>query len=159
MIKVFGSQVLWEAHLLKEELALEGIEAELRGEVRPALAGGIPIDEAQVELWVVEDKAEGARKIIAASRASGARKESLICPKCRELNPSTFEECWSCKESLEGAQRGGQEPASGEEQRRLFSASPLVLILMAMMGFTIVALGLKLWQATMDPCAEAPLTL
>ena len=83
-----------EAHLVRDSLAGEGIEARLHGLSRPSLAGEIPIPDAVVEVFVREADADAARATLDAIEAKAHL--GWICPTCGETNPASFERCWNC---------------------------------------------------------------
>ena len=83
------------AHLARETLVAEGIDAELQGIHRPQLGGEIPFPDARVEVWVDEADLEVARGVLAAVERA-ADGPPRTCAHCGEESPSSFDLCWSC---------------------------------------------------------------
>lgn len=101
-VKLETTPRIGEASLLKSTLESEGIEAELRGEHRPSIAGELPLPEAEVEVWVPAAELERARAVLQRLR-SAADHPPRRCPRCGEENPGAFEVCWRCGVSLDDA--------------------------------------------------------
>ncbi len=118
MIRVYSSPLLALAHIARDLLAQEGIRAEVRNEGRAALAGGLPVHECFVEVWVPDAEAEGAASALerllpdagrgALSFSGSADEGWLSLPGtpaeetsewtcgCGEASPLNFERCWAC---------------------------------------------------------------
>ncbi len=97
-VVVFSSINAAEVYLVRSALTREGIESQIKGNMRAPLAGEVPFDDARVELCVNPDLEEQALSIIDAIRqADGADQ---VCPACQETNPSSFEICWQCGSEL-----------------------------------------------------------
>jgi hypothetical protein len=85
-----------EIHNLKNVLEGNGIPCEVRGEFRRSAMGEVPIGEAFVELWLVDNDQEDA----ALQILKGALPDSSTpwtCPKCAEPIEAEFDECWNCQ--------------------------------------------------------------
>lgn len=95
-VRVEWARRLGDAALLRNALESADIEARLRGEHLPSIAGELPLPEAQIEIWVREADAQRARQVLEALRAEDADGPPRVCPKCGEENPSNFDLCWSC---------------------------------------------------------------
>ena len=68
-----------------------------------SVAGELPIDASLPQIWV-DDAADAdrARNLIDEYRRAGANLgPPVICPKCGEENPSSFDLCWNCGAGLE----------------------------------------------------------
>jgi len=62
----------------------------------------LPIDAALPQIWVEKpDEAARARELIEAFLRASPGGPPLMCPKCGEENPSSFDLCWSCGAGLE----------------------------------------------------------
>jgi len=62
----------------------------------------LPIDAALPQVWVEDpDDAARARELIEAFLRPAPTGPPIICPKCGEENPSSFDLCWSCGTGLE----------------------------------------------------------
>jgi hypothetical protein len=62
----------------------------------------LPIDAALPQIWV-EDPGDAARarELIEAFLRPVPSGPPIICPKCGEENPSSFDLCWNCGTGLE----------------------------------------------------------
>lgn len=94
-VKVLSTRTLIEAHLTRDRLTTEDIPARLFGELRPSIAGEIPLPDAMVEVRVPEDRLIAARAVLARIRLEAAR-DPWVCPTCGEENPGEFDLCWRC---------------------------------------------------------------
>ena len=67
-----------------------------------SIAGELPIDASLPQVWV-EDPGDAprARGLIEDFLKPGKSGPALICPKCGEENPASFDLCWSCGAGLE----------------------------------------------------------
>ncbi|MSQ01230.1 MAG: hypothetical protein EXR71_04950 [Myxococcales bacterium] len=100
MVRIHRARSLAEATLVRSALERGGIEVEMRGLSRPGLAGGIPIPDAEVQLFVAEEHAQAATALLAAADARAHLE--WVCPACGERNPASFETCWKCQHDLAG---------------------------------------------------------
>lgn len=112
MIRVFSAPVAAQAHIVRGALEVQGIGAEVRGEARAPLAGGLPVDQCFAEVWVLEPDAAAAMRVVATFAPAGGTGELSIaeglcggelseapewtCGQCGESSPPNFERCWSC---------------------------------------------------------------
>jgi len=101
MKRVHTAANLPEAHLLLDLLAHRGIRARIFNANASSLAGELPIDCSQPQVWV-EKPADAlrAREIIDAFHRT-RHGPPTKCPACGEENPSSFELCWACGAGLE----------------------------------------------------------
>ena len=99
-VRVDSARRLMDASLLKLALEAAEIEVRLRGEHLQSIAGEIPLNEAEIELWVPAQEAERARQVLHELRTMKIEGPPQICPKCDEENPPNFELCWNCQWSL-----------------------------------------------------------
>jgi hypothetical protein len=83
-------QTVGEAELLVAALGKAGIEADLRGRHLVAL------EPEPVEVWVEERNAARANAVLVQMRDSTQDGE-VVCPRCGENSPATFERCWKCE--------------------------------------------------------------
>ena len=97
-VVVFSAQVLAEAHMIRDVLQQAGIPARLRNTAMRGAMGEIP-NEAWAEVVVAPDQEGPALELIKAARARpvGANRP---CAGCGEINPGSFEVCWSCQAEL-----------------------------------------------------------
>lgn len=80
---------------MRETLESAGIPARIVGQLRPSIAGEIPIPDAMVEVWV-DDEDEATAKALLAGLDEQAKAAEWTCEACAEANPATFEVCWKC---------------------------------------------------------------
>jgi hypothetical protein len=101
MKRVHTAANLPEAHLLLDLLAHRGIRARIFNANASSLAGELPIDCSQPQVWV-ENPADAlrAREIIDDFHRAGSGPPTK-CLACGEENPSSFDICWSCGAGLE----------------------------------------------------------
>lgn len=60
-----------------------------------AIAGEIPPDQSQPEIWVLDDgELERAQGLLEALRHAPDRR--WACPGCHEVIDGPFEQCWQC---------------------------------------------------------------
>jgi hypothetical protein len=64
--------------------------------------GELPIDAALPQIWV-ENRADAARarELVELFLRPAPNAPPIVCPKCGEENPSSFDLCWSCGTGLE----------------------------------------------------------
>ncbi|MFZ5481548.1 MAG: putative signal transducing protein [Myxococcota bacterium] len=95
--RVATAKNLAEATLVRDVLVAGGVDARLRGEGRPSIAGEIPLPDALVEVVVDGTQFLRAKALLAAVEDEAAGPD-WTCG-CGEENPATFEVCWKCGES------------------------------------------------------------
>lgn len=98
--RVDSARDVGNATLLKSALEQVDIEAWLRGEHLPSIAGELPLNEAMVEVWVHTADAERARTVLKALHDTKVEGPPLVCPRCSEESPPNFELCWNCQGPL-----------------------------------------------------------
>ena len=90
-----------EAHLIQGLLERESIETSLYGEGLSIAWGGLPTELNQIEILVDENMYSEARGIISKYeeilRNPAQDGHSWECEECQQVNPETFEICWSCQ--------------------------------------------------------------
>ena len=96
-----------EAHLCRQMLEDEGINARVDGAILSQARGELPLGEAtNPSVIVSENDFEQARVLVLQMEEKlTARDEEndWTCSHCNEPNPATFESCWKCSESREPA--------------------------------------------------------
>jgi hypothetical protein len=89
-----------EAHLCRQFLEDQGIEARVDGELLWQARGELPPNEATNPTVLVSDeKFEQARLLVVefeANHAADRELDSWSCSQCDEDNPGSFDECWNC---------------------------------------------------------------
>ena len=95
--RVYTAANLPEAHLLSDLLAARGIRARIFNANASSLLGELPIEASLPQVWV-EDPADvaRARELIDEFLRPTHPGPAIICPKCGEENPPSFDFCWSC---------------------------------------------------------------
>ena len=77
-------------------LVTAGIEVLLKNEFAAGGAGDIPVFEAWMEVWVVDDgDYERACELVAGALSDEA-SPGWRCGQCGEDNDASFELCWQC---------------------------------------------------------------
>jgi hypothetical protein len=91
-----------EAYLLADRLAHAGIKVHVFNEHMSSIVGDVPPDVAQPQVWL-DDDADRARAdtVLREYQAERNRTGSVVCGKCGEDNPATFDLCWKCGWSLQ----------------------------------------------------------
>ncbi|HUH94398.1 MAG TPA: DUF2007 domain-containing protein [Casimicrobiaceae bacterium] len=90
-----------DAYLLLHRLQQAGIPAHVFNEHMQSIAGEVPPDVAQPQVWLDRpaDRAR-AESVLAAMRADRMKTGSVRCQNCGEDNPANFELCWKCGRGL-----------------------------------------------------------
>lgn len=102
MIPVFVARHPTEAHFVRDLLAQEGIDAEVRGEALFGARGEAPVTaETLPSVWIARDgDVERARAIVAGyERGEGpasAAGRPWRCVRCGEELEAQFTACWKC---------------------------------------------------------------
>lgn len=74
-----------------------GIRARLFNTHASSIAGELPIDLSLPQVWVDDDEqAPRATQLIREFLQARPQGPSVICPRCGEDVPGSFELCWSC---------------------------------------------------------------
>ena len=83
------------ATLWADVLCQSGIDANVQRAFASSIAGEIPPDQSQPEVWVLDDaQLEPARALLDALERSPQRL--WVCTACGERVEGPFEQCWSC---------------------------------------------------------------
>jgi putative signal transducing protein len=99
--KLYRAANLPDAHILRGLLAQAGIAAHVFNENAQGGLGQLPFTEAWPEVWISEDRdLTRAQEIVQAFERVAEVSGSVRCPGCTEENPSSFQLCWSCGQSL-----------------------------------------------------------
>ena len=101
MRRIFIAVHRVEAYLLVDRLAHAGIKAHVFNEHVSSIVGEVPADVSQPQVWLDDDADVAlAGEVLRVYREERNRTGTIVCAKCREENPATFELCWSCGWSL-----------------------------------------------------------
>ena len=98
-IKLYKAANTNEAYFIKGLLKKYRIEIKLLGENLSVAMGGLPLEVIQVDLFVLKNKFDEAKKIIKKYENELKNTKILknwICSKCSKSNPRTFDLCWNC---------------------------------------------------------------
>lgn len=83
------------ATLWADMLTHAGITTHVQRAFASSIAGELPPDQAQPELWVMDDeRLEAARTLLAQLRHAPHRH--WACTGCGEIVDGPFEQCWNC---------------------------------------------------------------
>lgn len=114
-VRIYSAPVPAQAHILRGALEAAGIPAEVRGDQRTTLAGGLPVDACFAEVWVHARDLDASERILQEMLPTGGPSGALSiadaapeggelglsaewrCAGCGEDNPPSFELCWSCQ--------------------------------------------------------------
>ncbi|RMH73720.1 MAG: DUF2007 domain-containing protein [Gemmatimonadetes bacterium] len=99
MKKVYSSPDSLMIGHLKNVLEANGIPAMLKNEHLPGLAGGVPVNECWIELWILSDiDLEQAEHIIQTALQHHTKDPlpEWQCPSCGETIEGQFARCWNC---------------------------------------------------------------
>ena len=91
------------ATLWADMLTHAGISASVQRAYASSIAGELPPDQAQPEVWVTD--ADGGDDLLAKARVllDGLRNPQhrhWRCPGCGEMIDGPFEECWNCGRAM-----------------------------------------------------------
>jgi hypothetical protein len=97
MVKAYSAGSLVDAYLVQNLLTEADIETQILNEYAQGGLGEIPFTQAYPEVWLVnEADYTAARKIIDSFEQRPDAIGTLVCGKCKEINPESFEVCWHC---------------------------------------------------------------
>ena len=101
MIRVYVARQRFDAYVVADRLNQAGIRAHVFNEHMSSIAGDVPPDVAQPQVWL-DDAADHARAlaVLREHESAGKRVGVVFCRGCGEENPATFEICWSCGAGL-----------------------------------------------------------
>jgi hypothetical protein len=108
MKRVYEAQNPTDAHLLKDILETQDIEAIVKGELLWAARGETPDCPS---VWVVNDEdyeeaMQVMREYLSKGKADKSIEKEWKCKKCGEIVEEQFSECWQC----------GTERSQGREE-------------------------------------------
>jgi hypothetical protein len=102
--KLFSSQSAFEIQAVRSELDALSIPYLVKNEFAGGALGELPWQEAQPELWLVDESWYArASKVIDAlfsvnSEQTSPSHQDWVCSECGEENGGAFEVCWQCNE-------------------------------------------------------------
>ncbi len=90
------------ATLWADMLTQAGMDANVQRAYASSIAGEIPPDQSQPEIWLMDDsRLEEARALLRAMQNRPTRH--WLCLACREQVDGPFEQCWNCGAMQPGA--------------------------------------------------------
>lgn len=101
MIKLFSTDDPFLFQRVKSELDANRIPYMVKNEFAGGALGEVPWQEAQPELWLVDDAwSSRAMQIVNALEMTDAQalQNDWYCASCKEENGSAFDSCWQCGE-------------------------------------------------------------
>lgn len=97
MKRVYVTADVVQCGWLESILQANRIDCLVRNRYLGGAIGELPLNEAWPEIWVVEDRDEGAAKrLIAAALAPGQPQDAWHCGGCGESIEGQFRQCWNC---------------------------------------------------------------
>ncbi len=97
--KIYTAQNLQEASVIKDELALEGIDCKIQGFNLDALKGRLPAADSLPTVWVEETQVEKALQTLdLLKKQQESEYTPWVCKNCGEDNEGQFAVCWKCGE-------------------------------------------------------------
>lgn len=102
MRRVYSSYTPFQAHLTAQFLREEGLSPEVRNESLNRVIGGVPLTESMVEVWVPEEEATRAERLLHENETreeidnAGERAKLAQCPACGAQWEPGFDRCWNC---------------------------------------------------------------
>ena len=97
MIRVYVARQRYDAYLVADRLNQAGIRAHVFNEHASSIAGEVPPDVAQPQVWIADDNDEPrARAFLRQLEIDAMRTTPRYCRQCGEQSPGTFELCWNC---------------------------------------------------------------
>ena len=102
MQRIFTASNRVEAYLLAGRLAHAGIKAHVFNSNMSSIVGDVPVDVSAPQVWLDDDADRAlAADVLRAYQEERNRTGTIVCAKCGEDNPATFDLCWKCGWSLQ----------------------------------------------------------
>lgn len=99
-IQIARFEELAVANIYSDLLRQENILSRTTGVNLVGIAGGVPLNEANISLHMAKSQAERAIKVISEAINSTSDKE-FPCKNCGEACPENFARCWNCNAVLD----------------------------------------------------------
>ena len=93
-VVIFSSLNPTDVYLIQSVLKEAEIPSQIKGALRSALAGEVPMDDARVELLVEASLSKIATTLI--DEQLHTNRPDWQCTQCGEINPGNFQHCWQC---------------------------------------------------------------
>lgn len=96
MQRVYTAENLFDAQLVRDRLAHDGITATVHGTLLAGAVGELPAD-TRPSVWIEDDdQYERARQLVTDFEQNPPQGPAWTCPACHEENGPAFETCWHC---------------------------------------------------------------
>ena len=97
MICIYVARQRYDAYLVADRLNQIGIRAHVFNEHASSIAGDVPPDVVQPQVWLADDDdVPRAQALLRSIEADARRTTPLYCRQCGEQSPGNFELCWNC---------------------------------------------------------------
>lgn len=103
MKKLFSSLDRFEIQAVRSELDALSIPYLVKNEYAGGAVGELPWQDAQQELWLIDDTWYQRASAIVSSlvarmtQSSEGANNNWICASCGEENGAAFDHCWHCQ--------------------------------------------------------------
>lgn len=96
--RVFNGRQATQGQFVADWLKRNGVDAQIRGEMKTGIMGGIPVADSFPDVWVRGADKPRAEQLIAEWDET-VEGDAWTCPWCNEENGSAFAACWSCEKA------------------------------------------------------------
>ena len=96
MHRIYFASNLIEAKLLKDLLDEQRIPSQIQNQCAIGAVGELPFTQIYPEIWVKRQQDIDKAKLVIQSFQNTDTSAEVICDKCGEVSPETFEFCWNC---------------------------------------------------------------
>jgi len=96
VICIYVARQRFDAYLVADRLNQAGIRAHVFNEHMSSIAGDVPPDVAQPQVWLADDRDAPRARALLRSIELEARRPPLHCRQCGEQSPGSFDLCWNC---------------------------------------------------------------
>ena len=96
MKKLFTHENRMIVHNIRNLLAEEGIETQLKNEFAGGAVGDLPAFETWPEIWLEDESKLERPEAIVRTTIEKSSAEDWRCGGCGEANGAAFQICWNC---------------------------------------------------------------
>jgi hypothetical protein len=83
---------------VRNVLASNAVEAEVRNDILRSAQGPVPVNECNPEVWILHDgDEETVRQLLDEIFTAPLEETSWQCDNCGETNYGQFDICWNCQ--------------------------------------------------------------
>lgn len=102
MMRIYVARQRYDAWLVADRLNQLGIRAHVFNQHASSIVGDVPPDVAQPQVWIERecDRERAERVLAEIETGAGSAQDDVICGKCGESSPGTFDLCWNCGAAL-----------------------------------------------------------